>query len=338
MAEPVALNSNLNDFDFLEEFVNYKVIDGFKSLDLNMMLETSWLSDAQKELWLKNYHLNKTKLMPFLLKEKAIGKIGILVGASPALQKNIKKLKTVTDDFIIISSNSALKLLLKEGIKPNYVFLVEAASHVAKDFDCDTKNLTLISSPFACPEALDKWEGDLYTYFLGSKGCEYDDLVHKEWDGVCDIDIGGGNVVSTSFLWAYKYLSLRHFIVIGMSLCYYDSYYAGDRKGNVDTEAYKGRYQAIDIYGKIVDTTPPLTMYKIWLEKYLKVALEFGGGGTFINSTEDGILGVYPEIVETTNDGFKYRPKYLPWISIIPLEVAIEGHKKRLEKKNEFRI
>lgn len=85
------------------------------------------------------------------------------------------------------------------------------------------------------------------------------------------------------------------------------------------------------MYGQMVTVTPPLVMYKTWLETYIKYALK-EGGGSFVNSTEDGVLGVLPEPIKT-DEGWEFEPRYIPWINITPLYMAIEANKLRMEDK-----
>lgn len=320
------------DFNLLEDVVSIPKDSELTHMPLDDFVDSNWLPDTLIDLWCENYDRNKPHLKPFAIRRQN-DNVAVLVGASPAIEKNYTGLYEIVDDprFTIIASNSILKFLLKKNIKPDYVFCVEGKHHIATDFDdCETEDLTLIISPFVCPEVVEKWKGKLYTYFQGASAGKFGERLVKDWEGKANIDIGGGNVVSTSYLWAYRYLNIRHFILMGMSLCYYGDYYADGRKGAVTgLEQYRDWYKAMDINGDMVCTTPVLTMYKLWLETYTRHGIEYGGG-SFINSTEDGILGIYPEIVE--QDGLKVRFKrtFVPWMSVVPLEIAIQGHLLRM--------
>lgn len=52
-------------------------------------------------------------------------KVAILVGASPSLIDDIEKLKEIDDNFFIICANSALKTLLKYGVKPKFCICLD---------------------------------------------------------------------------------------------------------------------------------------------------------------------------------------------------------------------
>lgn len=327
------------DFDYHKEVINTSVSGEIERINPNDLIKgPTWVSKELDGLWLENYKKNKPYLkLPF--KTNRMNETFILVGASPAIKRNIHFLKNLPEGFVLISPNTTVKHLLKKGIKPDYVFAIEGKDNIAQDFDFDSTGMTLLTSPFVCHEAVAKWRGDLYTYFL-SGGQKYKQAIEKDWTGKCDFDIGGGNVLSTSYLWAYKYLNARHFIVMGMSLCYYDDkdyYFDGREKKSDPLEHWAKWLKAVDMYGTIVTTTPPLLMYKTWLEAYVKYAIEYGGG-SFINATEDGILGVLPEIIEQEGLKVRLQPKYIPWFNITPLYLAIEGHKQRMEDiKNGIR-
>src|SRR3989304_1917101 len=49
-------------------------------------------------------------------KEKAM----VLVGSSPCLKDDVHKLKELDEHFCIVCANSALRFLLRNGVKPHY--------------------------------------------------------------------------------------------------------------------------------------------------------------------------------------------------------------------------
>ena len=324
------------DFDWHKEILGDDTPECLDRINPNDLVKGdkkkggSWISEEADNRWYDNYEKNKKFLRPMDITDQH-NKTYILVGSSPAVKRNVHFLKDLDDRFEVIACNATAKMLQDKGINFKYVMTIEGGHHISKDFDFDSSDKVLIASPFACPDAYTKWRGEAYTYFL-SGGKKYKEAFEKDWAGKVDIDIGGGNVISSAYLWAYKYLRARHFVVIGMSLCYYDGkeyYFDGREKPNDPLDQWRTWLKAMDIYGNIVTSTPPLLMYKQWLETYTKYAAEYGG--SFINSTEDGILGVLPKPIEV--DGLKVRlkPVYIPWLSIVPLYHSIQAHKTRME-------
>jgi hypothetical protein len=319
------------DFNYVREVIKEGDFKDIGTIPVKEFVTESWISDEQDKLWRRNLRLNKDRIQPTPYFSEYKDKPVILVGSSPAILKNYEALKQCGKDFTIIACNRIARFLVKNGIKPDFVFNVEARNHILQDFGFSHKGITLITSPFVCPEVIKGWKGRHYTYMVGG-GKYYKDIITDLFPTTL-LDISGGNVISTAYCWAYKYLHARNFIVCGMELCYGKNYYYdGIPKVDEDITKHHG-YNAVDIQGNVVPTTPALTMYKAWLEAYTKYAIEFGGG-SFINSTEAGILGVLREIVNVEGDNIKYALKYIPWISILPLSVAIGGHQKHMEALN----
>ena len=91
-------------------------------------------------------------------KEKAI----VLICASPALKRDVEKLKKLNNKFITIAANSALKFLLKNGFKPDYTIALDGdPTNLVGHLDCDNEDLTLIASNATAPEAIDVWKGKI---------------------------------------------------------------------------------------------------------------------------------------------------------------------------------
>ena len=323
----------MNDLDFdLLKHLEMKETEGVESIPLDEFVGNSWVTGEQEKLWSKNYHENKNKIVPTKTTYKALDKMVVLVGASPAIKNQINEFKDIAEDdnFIIVSSNGAYKFLLENYIEPQYVFCVEAREHVVKDFDLQSAKTTLIAGPCVNPKVLEKWRGPVEFYMMRC-GEKLTKTLAEDFNQV--LDIGGGNVINTSLLWAYKYLYCRAFTITGMSLCYYDQYYYDNRTTKhvcQDIEKISGIYQAVDIKGNIVNTTPALTMYKVWFETYIRYAKDT----VIINATEDGILGVYPKMVGKQGTVMQYELKFVPWINILPLKTAIEGFRLKQGEKN----
>ncbi len=312
------------DFDFIKSTVLTDAPEGVLQIPIDEFVKESWINDDIDSLWVKNYQINKD--LATLYPAQTLRKPCIFVGASPAIKKNMNALKKADKRYVIIACNSIYKTLLQEGIQPDFVFALEARDHIVKDLEGVSPNGTiLIVSPFVAPQLLKDWPGEKYFHIMGG-GKKFNELIREDYPER-EISIGGGNVVSTSMVWALDKLHCRQFIITGMSLCYYDDYYHDGRSTEylgTNVEEWKDFYQAVDIYGKVVNTTPALTMYKTWLETFMRHTKY----STFINATEDGILGVYPVPINHKDGYVEYEITYLPWINIMPLSTAIEALNK----------
>lgn len=294
-------------------------------INVTDFIESRKIPDDLDDLWVQNYTENKDLIRPFPRTQIGLGKAAILVGASPALKRNCDALKEIDEKFILICSPTTIKFLQEKGIRIDYVFALEGRKHWLADIDCDTSRLTLIASPFIYPEVLRRWQGEIWFYMIGG-GRKYEEVLAQDWPDV-NREIGGGNAVSTGFLWAYKFLTCRHFIFCGMSLCYYDDYYFDGRPQQVDDlKQWNDWLYAMDIKGNVVRTTPSLISYKCWLE----MAMEKAPQSEFVNATEDGILGVWPEPVKVENGILYGKRRFLPWINVLPLNLTINAYKEKL--------
>lgn len=317
------------DFNYIEG-MGISAPDGVTQMDLNCFVGPEWVNDELDNLWCRNYIENKKLgVKKFALTQLAKNKAVVLVGAAPSVSKQIDVLKTLDDNFIVVACNTVYKHLVLSGVKVDYVFVVEAQSHIKNDVTIQDTNTKLIASQFVYPDVLKNWQGEKWIYYV-SGGKLFDRLMQNE---NIETDIGGGNAISTAACWAYKYLCARDFILIGTSFCRYGDHYYFDGRSeekicnfsNKDT-----KFKAADIYGCLVDVTPAQLMYKTWFERFIKEV----SNATFTNSTEDGILGVVPEIMTADRDGGQYRIHYLPWINIVPFKMVVDAYKKRLKEKN----
>jgi hypothetical protein len=87
----------------------------------------------------------------------------VIVGASPCLKRDVKKLKQCDDNFIIVSVNSALRYLLDHGITPDYVVCLDSDyKDIYQHLDCDSENLTLLTANTINPKVLANWKGKVW--------------------------------------------------------------------------------------------------------------------------------------------------------------------------------
>jgi len=234
----------------------------------------------------------------------------IIVGASPALAKNVDALKDIEgeyrDRFIIIACNSIVEYLLKNDIKPDIIIAVDCDEEVwTRDLSkVNREDLLLFASPFAWPEVAKNWKGTLR--WIPMK-CP-DESLEKELLKALNANqlvSGCGNAFNESVLLGLIILGCKNYIFIGSELSWEEGsrYYVDEKHSNDETIQ---KFAVMDIFGKKVFTTPGHWMFKIWLEDVASKS-----DGMFINATEAGILGMSPE------DG------RLPWIHQFRLKEAI---------------
>ncbi len=252
------------------------------------------------------------------LQGKHKGKTAIIMGASPAIQKQVETLRQLNDDndFVLCGISSNLEYLLNNGIKPKYIITVDGDVSQGEFFetiDMDkTKDIVLIANLFAYPPMLKKWKGPLYFLALQTADKKFE-RKQRKWFGL-ENGIGSGfpslmaqfNIIAAV---AYLIFECKILVFVGHELSFKDEgakYYV-DREDLRDKEE---RYPYGDIYGNIVHTTPSLLAVKFPLEGFLEVLSK---AGWFFNCTEAGIFGITKRFLD----------RHVPWIHQLTLKNGI---------------
>lgn len=161
----------------------------------------------------------------------------IAVGAGPSFKKNGHILKEIMDsdgvrdwmerDFYIVASNHMYKPLLKMGIIPEFVILVDG-SDVVYDQLCKNiphigKYTTLLAGVHCSPKVLKEWDrqGRAIKFFL-NRSKEHPELF-KKYTGLNAEKyaiIAGGNVLNSTWVIAMRFLGSTTFMVVGNDLCF----------------------------------------------------------------------------------------------------------------------
>jgi len=214
----------------------------------------------------------------------------VVVGASPCLVKDIEELKKLDPKrFCIIAVNSALKVLLKNKIKPDFVIAMDGNPRsIVGDLDCDNEDLTLLCSNNVCPDIFDVWKGKTIWIPYYS--------VHKELRRKIRNRLGksipfGGNTFSSVMSIAYMVFGAKIFVLVGSELCYDEQYYA--HKKSKWEEADATHLPVIDVKGRNRYTNLPLFQYKMWIERMMTELNE----ECYFYDTSFGLLGTDCEAV-----------------------------------------
>jgi hypothetical protein len=254
-------------------------------------------------------------------------KVCIVVGASPALKKNVQYLKDIEgkyrDDFILIAVNSVAHFLFQNDVKPDFIVSVDCDEEVwTRDLSkVNGEGINLLCSTFTHPKVIKNWKGNLVFIPMGCKDVSVQDEVLR----VCKMTRpipGAGNAFNSTIFMATQIFQCRTFILVGNELSWPKDgrYYVDGKHSNDESNDDVQKVPWIDIYGNEVVTTPGHWIFKTWLEETISTY-----PGTFINATEGGILGV------TREDGI------LPFIHQFYLKSAIEYCKSAIEGGRDWR-
>ncbi|EKD42598.1 MAG: hypothetical protein ACD_73C00088G0005 [uncultured bacterium] len=141
-------------------------------------------------------------------------KIGIAVSTGPSLKYSLDWLREVQDKAVIVSSDSALKVLLDAGIEPHFVGCLERVPETNLLFDHLPEKLrtSLIGCPVLWPETIDKYPGPLVNMIrpIGQLCWFFDDQKYYFT----------GNSVSHLLYIALNALGCREVLIVGQDLAF----------------------------------------------------------------------------------------------------------------------
>jgi hypothetical protein len=273
----------------------------------------------------KEWNVRTQENMPLFKKENSIWRLDfkyyakdekamILVGSSPSLARDINGLKEIDENFLIICANSALKFLLQNGVKPDFVVCVDCDEiDIPQHLDVkESKDITLLASTVVCRKALDNWKGPIY--FLPYYSVEKD-LIEKVRKRLGRMVPSGGNSITSAFYTASVIFGSRTVMFVGNEYCFDDvKHYYADTKAPKQ-ETLKTIFPIRDVLGRERWTLPAHYNYAIWTEK---ACSELTPPGYFID-TSFGLLG-----------------KDSPEIHVMPIKDAIKRIKWSYKMKKKL--
>lgn len=259
-------------------------------------LNEKFTEDGEKQkLWSEQTRVN----LPLINKDNSLRgqtehmllndeKAVVIVGASPRLKEDVLKLKELDGDFVLVSVNSAARVLIQNGIKPDYVISIDSDDIISKrDLDFDSTGMTLITSNASSHEVVKNWKGKiLWTpYYAIDK--ELRPNVRRRLGIVTPM---GGNTFTSAVSLAYDVWDARIFIFVANEMCYDKQYYAHQKSKWEKKDVT--HFKTNDINGNERYTNIPLFQYKIWLEKFVTMVQ-----GCTIIDTSFGILGTDCDVI-----------------------------------------
>ena len=286
------------------------------------------------EQWIENARANTERVKKYgwaaeALQEAHKGKTAICLGASPAITKQIDRLRELQNepDFVFIGISSGLKYLFENGIKPKYAMICDADPKVSRFWDgmdmAQTKDITLIANVCVHPSLLDMWQGDMKFLAVWTTIEDLDKELQKHYaplNGCGAFFPALCSQYNTGVAFAYLILECPIVIFVGNELSFETqktSYYI-DREDIKDSWVRKPH---INIFGD--------TVYTNYMFMSLKFALEDFLGklpGWFFNATEAGIFGV------------SVRYGNLAWIHQLKLAMAITQARAIMRTGNPLTI
>ncbi|MDD5456773.1 MAG: DUF115 domain-containing protein [Candidatus Margulisbacteria bacterium] len=241
-----------------------------------------------------------------ILKDKLQGKPVVCVAAGPSLGKNIEFLKTIQNEVYIIAVAAVLKPLLKHGIKPDLITILDMSSEIEIYLkDIDLTELT-IAIEMSCYYGIMQNMGSNYILATSSSNIKSYLNFFLETLGINipeDTKIGGSMTVAFMSIQLAARMGASEIILLGQDLAFEGLTHVegASYSGGVKIIQYNGQdhflfekfgqdsniihpLEWIKGYNKEkVPTTKQFFVYLQYLERLIK-ARKF----TVINSTEGG--------------------------------------------------
>lgn len=228
----------------------------------------------------------------------------IIAGAGPSLKRNAKYLLE-RKGIGLVSALHNFGYFHDLGIRPDYYMNLDAGDitipEMAQGGKMDedyyweaSKDYTLVTALHCNPKLHKKWKGKILWYDTMLTGMNEE--IGPKCPGIEDFRIyfqTGGNTLGASHYMAKAVLGASPIIFVGADLSF-----SHERKFHPFDSPYDKQFAGVmrchDVFGYVTATWPSYYGFKTWFEH---VALGGLGNtpGTYINCTEGGILGAYPE-------------------------------------------
>lgn len=228
----------------------------------------------------------------------------IVVAAGPSLDKNILDLKKAKNKAFIIVVDTALKSVVKAGIKPDLAFMIDPAKDPQLFEDEEIRNLPLCVSICGNYRIITKHKGNLFFPTGETKLTEA--LMKKYNMGIYTVPTGG-SVANNAFSVA-GLMGFGTIILVGQDLAYPNGQVhtseAYDDEENIKLSESK-YFQVEDIYGGKVYTEANMDCYRKWYEEQMNInphirVIDATEGGAKIQGTE--IMTLKEAIFQTCKD------------------------------------
>lgn len=262
--------------------------------------------------WVKNIgenvkrfgYFNKDHAVKVFAREN-LNNACVLVGAGPSLAKNMDFLKECAGKKIpIMASAHAFMYLSENGIKPDFVTILDASSRWLEYLRGPSQGVVLFSDWCCAPEYFEKWEGSIYFYqsdFDRINSIQgkliWDELMEASKNAIPPDTVPvGGHVGGGMVHIAKEILGSSDMIFVGFDYAFLDGkFYPSDKEIDNPSVPAEARNSVANILGMPVETVPSYFMFKSMIDQIVWGYKMADPKISYINATEGGILGAYPQ-------------------------------------------
>ncbi len=267
--------------------------------------------NAWRDTWISNAKANKERFGSFA--DNSVGQLFglfrnkpvIVAGSGPSLKHNASKLKDRGQIGLVsclhnfhymedLGANVDLYVSLDAG--PITITEVsEGGSRTPEEYWALTKDRTLAAFIGTDPELLKKWQGKVLFYRCPIPD-EHIENAFEEVESFHTYVSCGGNVLGSCFYIAKCFLGGNPIVFIGADFSF--GYDVSSATGHLQFHPWHSQYDkgignvmaAVDVFGNRVKTWPSYWAFKNFFDR---TVIEVPG--IYINATEGGIFGAYPD-------------------------------------------
>lgn len=275
-----------------------------KQLYANAISNDNITIDSWRPTWISNMKANKLKFGNF--RDHSAGKLYkifehkpcILAGSGPSLAENVHQLKD-RGNIPLISCLHNFHIMEDNDAHPEFYVSLDAGEVVLEEISeggklspdeywAKTKDRKLIAYIGSHPQLFEKWQGEVYLFNAPIPNQELMKQITEIERFGCWVS-NGGNVLGASLYLARGFFGCCPIAFVGadFSFSYEHKFHAWDSKYDKNLGYV---VKAIDVYGNKRLSWQSYMNFKGWFEQ-----LSVDSPQIFINCSEGGCLGAYPE-------------------------------------------
>ena len=303
-----------------------------------------------------HYYKNTFENMKYFMEGKSLEGLfwkipkdvpAIVVAAGPSLDKNIMELKKAKGKAFILAVDTALRPLLRNGIRPDMFISIDGNKMVSHFSEEETGTIPMVCYLLSHSALLKKHHAE--KFFVNDLN---DHIQYKlgKMDKILPVISSGGSVANDAFS-IVQALGFTTIIMVGQDLAYTDnkthasSTVRGELK--LDTSKLK-RIMVEGVNGDMVASSHEFELYRAWFEeqvaKYRHLhVIDATEGGALIHGTKVATLKDtieeyctkdvdFSQVITSTPDFFNEHEKVEMWKYICELPEELERCKKMMEE------
>ncbi|MBX9222017.1 motility associated factor glycosyltransferase family protein, partial [Campylobacter coli] len=265
-----------------------------------------------------------------LSKRKGVSDTAIIVSTGPSLTKQLPLLKKYANKATIFCADSSYPILAKQGIKPDYVCMLERTEITAEFFNHDfgefDKDIVFVCAGVVHPKAIEYLKNK--TFIITQKVLAFPYYINLK--NFCYAAVGFSVAHTLSYL--ATYLSHKNIIFIGQDLAYAENgnSHPDDYQNSANYESQMYEHILTIAYGGNgkVETHSIWLLFKNWFENEMIPNTRKMGITTY-NCTEGGarIEGTIEKPFLWACENLLHKDLNKPFEKLEPLS---------LNKQNEF--